>query len=192
MLLAGILYFALVFSATILWGSIYVVERNNPYNKYAMALLLSAGNIVLSFSARIMPGGDMIYLIGALVLLLRLLMLFYQLDILRALIAAGLTIGAPYVIGPVLGDWVGNSFTRLYLLFYGLPTAILATWIVLRVRKPNVEGDSPIPRARVEKLDRKKKAEAAPTAVPAKPSVPVVAPPPQPAQRPDGEPTLLT
>ena len=47
MLLAGILYFALVFSATILWGSIYVVERNNPYNKFAMALFLSAGNIAL-------------------------------------------------------------------------------------------------------------------------------------------------
>src|SRR5258706_8004085 len=145
MLLAGIFYFALVFSATILWGSIYIVERNNPYNKFALALLLSAGNIVLSFSARILPGGDAIYLVGTLVILLRLLMMFYQLDVLRALMAAGLTIGAPYVIGPQLAEWVGFSFTRLYILFFGLPTAILISWVFLRVRKP--KGDSPIPEA---------------------------------------------
>jgi energy-converting hydrogenase Eha subunit C len=191
MLLVGILYFALVFSATILWGSIYVVERNNPYNKFAMALFLSAGNIALSFMSRFMPSGDLIYLVGALVLLLRLLMMFYQLDIARALLAAALTIGAPYVIGPKLGDWVGFSVTRLYILFYGLPTAILISWIALRMRTP--KSESPIPEARVEKLARKSKAraETAP-AVPAKPVAPVVAPAPQPVQRPDGEPTMLT
>jgi len=189
MLLVGILYFALVFSATILWGSIYVVERNNPYNKFAMALFLSAGNIALSFMTRLIPGGDVIYLVGALVLLLRLLMLFYQLDILRALLAAGLTIGAPYVIGPKLGEWVGFSMTRLYILFFGFPTAILISWIALRMRTPKT--DSPIPEARVEKLARKR-ADTAPAAVPAKPSVPVVAPAPQPAHRADSEPTMLT
>lgn len=186
MLIVGLLYFALVFEALILWGAIFVVERHNPYNKFVMALVLSAGNIALSFMAGMLPGGQFIYLVGALALLLRLLMLFYQLDVLRALVAAGLTIGAPYVILPKFGEWVGFSMTRVWILLFGFPTAVLVSWIILRMRKPTV--DSPIPAARIEKI---KRAETQPTPAP-QPKVAVVAPAPQPAPRPDGEPTLLT
>ena len=190
MLVFGVLYFALVFGALMLWGAIYVAERNNPYNKFAMALVLSAGNIALSFSSKFFPGGDIIYLVLALVILLRLLMMFYQLDVLRALVAAGLTIGAPYFILPKFGAWVGFSLTRLYILCFGFPTAVIAGWIVMRMRTP--KGDSPIPAARVERIKRAdtQPTPAAPVAV--APKVAVVAPAPQPAQRPDGEPTLLT
>jgi hypothetical protein len=194
LLVVGLLYFVLVFDALILYGSIYIAERNNPYNKFAMALVLSAGNIALSFSARFFPGGDIIYLLIAVTILLRLLMQFYQMDILRALLAAGITIGAPFVIAPKFGEWVGFSMTRLYILCYGFPTATLAAWIVLRMRTP--KGDSPIPEARVEKLHRKADRPptapgAVPEAVPARASVPVVAPPAAPPPSPDGEPTLL-
>jgi hypothetical protein len=186
MLIVGLLYFALVFEALILWGAIYVVERQNPYNKFVMALVLSAGNIALSFMAGMLPGGQFIYLIGALVLLLRLLMLFYQLDVLRALVAAALTIGAPYLILPKFGEWIGLSMTRVWILLFGFPTAVVVSWIVLRMRKPAV--DSPIPEARIERI---KRAETQPTPGPtAMPRVAVVAP--QPVQRTEGEPTLLT
>jgi len=193
-LIVGLLYFVLVFDALILFGSIYIAERNNPYNKFAMALVLSAGNIVLSFPARMLPGGDAIYLVGSVVILLRLLMQFYQMDVLRALIAAGLTIGLPFLIAPTFGEWVGFSMTRLYILCYGFPTLTLGAWIVLRMRTPKV--DSPIPQARVEKIKRKgERPPTAPGAVPeavvARASVPVVAPPAAPPPSPDGEPTLL-
>jgi hypothetical protein len=187
-LLIGVLYFALVFDALILFGSIYIAERNNPYNRFLTALFLSAGNIALSFATRMFPGGDGIYLVAALVILLRLLMLFYQLDIVRALVATGVTIGAPYVILPKFGEWVGLSMTRLYLLCFGFPTVVLVSWVVLRMR--GSKEASPIPEARVEKLKRERP-PTAPEPVAVRPSVPVVAPAPAPAPRADGEPTLL-
>ncbi len=188
MLIAGLLYFALVFDALILFGSVYIVERHNPYNKFAMALFLSAGNIALSFMLRMVPGGGIIYLVVALALLLRLLMMFYQLDVLRALAAAAIAIGAPFVILPKFAEWIGFSMNRLYILCFGFPTLVIASWIVLRMRKQTVEGDSRIPRARIEKI---KRAETQPTPAP-QPKVAVVAPAPTPPPRSDGGPTFLT
>lgn len=195
MLVIGLLYFALVFWALVLWGSIYIVERANPYNRFGMAFVMSAGNIALSFMLSMLPMGDVIYLVAALSLLLRMLMLFYQLGILRALAAAAITVGAPFVILPKFGEWVGFDLMRLYALCFGFPTAVIVAWVALRMRKPRYAeagADEPIPQARVEKLQRQpKRADTAPAPV-VRPSRPVVAPAPAAPREPGSEPTLLT
>jgi hypothetical protein len=198
MLLVGLLLFSLVFFALMLWGSIYVVDKLNPYNKFAMALFISAANIGASMMIRFLPFADMIYLVGSLCLLLRLLVAYYQLDLVRALLAAGLTIGAPFLILPKFGEWVGLDFMRLYILCYGFPAVVVVAWQVLKRRTPkDLAEHSPIPRATVANEDRKgkksrRREDTAPVAaVPAVRSAPIVAPA-APPPRADGEPTMLT
>lgn len=201
MLVVGLLLFSWVFFALMLFGSIYVVDRYNPYNKFAIALLMSAANMAGSFMIRFAPFADMIYLVGALCLLLTVLVRHYQLDLLRALVAAALTIAAPFFILPKFGEWVGFDLTRLYILCYGFPAAVVVAWQVLKRRTPrDIAEHSPIPRARVahegkpEPVAKAKRADTQPNPVVAPPVVraPIVAPPASPVARPDGEPTMLT
>jgi hypothetical protein len=161
----GALVFAEIIWATMLWGSIKIVDRNNQHNSFAAALFWAGLNLVVSLVLREIALLGLVMALAYLVLMVRVLMNTYELGLLRALAVLALLIAAPYLLMPPLVDFVGDSELRGVVVLYGLPLGILAVWGWSRFKaREVVADDSPLPRARVVK-----RAEPAPAASPAAP-----------------------
>jgi hypothetical protein len=150
-LLASILYFGVVTWAGMLWLSIFLLERDNPYNKFHHALIYSAIRIGIDIAVSIISFGYLgLGLLGAyLVLGVKLLTYHYELALWKAIAVIGLMVAMPYLLMGEIADFVGDSWFRLGLVFYGLPTAILAAWLVGRWRGRYARKPSTLPEARI-------------------------------------------
>jgi hypothetical protein len=170
-LLASLLYFGVVVWAGMLWLSIHLLERSNPYNKFLHALVYSAIRIGIDIAAAILTLGffpSVGLLTAYLILGVRLLMYHYELSIWKALAVIGLMVAMPYILNEQIAEFVGRSWVRLIIVIYGLPTAILATWLVGRWRGRYAKQPSNLPEARIMKRAVTEETPQAPAPVPVK------------------------
>ncbi|HUJ63034.1 MAG TPA: hypothetical protein VLX92_31255 [Kofleriaceae bacterium] len=186
MLGLGVFLFSVSFWAVVFWGSLALIDRGNSRNKFALALLIGVLAVVTAFTRSMMPFADIVYLVVWLVLLLRLLALYYHVDLLRSIGVVAATLAAPYLILPLFVRAVGGSEAKAWLVLYGFPVVTIGAWIALRTTRGRDAGER-IPRARVARVGKDAKRDDAPAAPP-----PVIAAPAVPPPRPDGEPTLLS
>jgi hypothetical protein len=170
-LIASILYFGVVVWAGMLWLSIHLLERNNPYNKFLHALVYSAIRIGIDIAVVILSMGFLpsLSMLGAyLVLGVRLLMYHYELSIWKALAVIGLMVAMPYILNEQIFGFVGNSWLRMILVIYGLPTAILLTWVYGMYRSRYAKRPSNLPEARLVTRTPVEEVPQAPVSVPVK------------------------
>lgn len=176
--LGGELIFGIVVWGAMFWGAIYLLDRENPHNRFVQALAVSCVRVVVAVFAAFSLFAGLGALVLWLVLMIRILLNYYDLGIAKTIGVIVLMIAVPYAVMPVLVDWVGDSELRATLFVYGLPLGILGAWLVLRHRAAN--ASDAIPQARVVST-------ADLPAVPVVPSVPVAAtqaPPPAAAPAP--------
>ena len=155
--------------ALIYWGTIKILDRYNVKNTFGVALWIGA-LYTFSFSFPL-PGFVMIA--AWLLLLMRVTMWHFELNLGGAAIATASTVLAPYFLMPYLLQFIGDSEARAYGVLYGVPAIVLGTYVVSRIRnrdatdKPTWRtGKEPaLPEARVVEI-------AKPVAAP-----PAVAPP---------------
>ncbi|CAN5420992.1 hypothetical protein BH11MYX1_BH11MYX1_00180 [soil metagenome] len=177
--------FGVCFWALIYWGSIKVLDRDNAKNRFGVALGIG---LLYTFSFMFpLPG---FLMIGVwLVLLIRLTMWQYELDLIPSSIATAATVFVPYFLVPYLGRFVAESHARAYALIYGLPAITLVVYAAMRFRSrhsaPKVQwadkkSQPGLPEARVEAIGKPV-------------SAPIVAPPKyDPGARLGEKPSLLT
>jgi hypothetical protein len=164
--------------ALVLWGSIKLLQRDNPKNTLGTALAMG----LLFTLTHQFPLPGYLYLISWLLLMARFLMWHYHLNVLGTLLVTAATVFGPWFIAQQLAKVIGDSETLDALIFYGLPIATIGTWFYLRQKeKRAAASDAPergIPKA------------IARVATPAEP-VPVVAAPVKPVAPPKFEPTPM-
>jgi hypothetical protein len=190
-LLAGVLIGALLFAwtvwAVLLWGSIAIVERHNPFNTFGWALAWSGLNMVVSLANGALGIAGLGVRIIWLVFLMRLLLHRYELGFLHSLGVVIVTVVGPYFVGDAFISFVGSSASLFLIVLYAVPVVILVAW---KRPRPAPQLPSNLPAARVTRLFRKR-APTAPVTVAAPPLTPAgpftalsvasPAPPPRPA-----------
>lgn len=195
LVVVGALYFALVVWAGMLWGSIWVLERDNPYNRFGHALIISAVRIAIEFAMIPLGYFGLLLAVAFLVVAVKLLMHHYELSIWKALAVIGLLIGTPFVVMPSIVEWTGFDVWRWMLVLYGMPTGILITWIVGRHRA-KYRVDPRVPAARIVEraaTDPKVAPVAAPTGpMPVRPTKPSGPQPVVPATVPEAAPVRVS
>ena len=185
--------FVISFWACIFWGTIRIADKHNATNTFGKAV----GLAMLADFAHFGGIPSMVYLGAWLLLLMRLTMHYYNLNLLGAIVVTASTVLSPYFIGPELVKFVGDSELRAYLVLYGLPLVAFGIWIGLWIRgmgrSPAGDvGDGVLPRARLQRWIRRKRVakpvEVAPIVAPSPIVAPKLADPP----RADGQPTFLS
>jgi hypothetical protein len=192
LVLLGALAFAWTTWAALLWGSIKLVQRDNPSNRFGMALVLSAVEVCVAVVMGYVQIFGLILLVLWLVVLLRLLLAHYELGLLPALGVVIVTVVGPYFVAGALVTFLGKSPALILIALYAVPIGVLAVWLRSRGRRAPVAG---LPEARVEKRGRRGRAPAREAAPPAA-APPVIAPPiaapaAPAAPRADGDPAFL-
>jgi hypothetical protein len=202
----AIIGFSLVVWAGMLWGSIKVIDRNNPHNTFVMALVWSAVNLAINLV--MMKAGllGLVIAVAYLIGMVRVLMRHYELGVLQTIGVIGLMIAVPYVATPILFEFAGGSGVRGLLILIGLPAGILITWYFGRRHALHRAEREGLPEARVVRREppapvaapQRVSAPKLPTpAAPAVAAVPViepkvsVAPPAEPAALPNEGPRFL-
>ncbi|HEX4423712.1 MAG TPA: hypothetical protein VH165_37635 [Kofleriaceae bacterium] len=187
------LLFAMSFWALVFWGSLQILDRGNYKNTLGGALLLA----LIACSTRMIGIPDLFYTGGWLVIVLRVLVSYYHVNLLRSLVVTAATVLAPYVVGPLLLRLAVESELAGTALVYGLPIAVFGAWIIGAVRKRRARiaarevgmVDHTLPVARVERGGRTRAATPAPV---------IAAPPAAPLRSPEvvvartDKPTFLT
>ena len=174
-LLIGVLLFVWTVWAVLFWGSIALIERHNPYNKFKWALLWSAAEIIVSVAIGNLGFGGLGLLLAWLGFLIRLLLNSYELGLLHAIGVVIATVVGPYFVFDAFDTliaFVGSSETMFMLLLYGVPAVVLAFWLWPR---PAPGQPTNLPPARIEKIGRKRAAAPAPV-LPASPAFPAASP----------------
>jgi hypothetical protein len=178
----GGLLFAATLWAVLFWGSIRILEPENGNNTFGKALAIAAIYVVASLAVQMMAFIGLFFAVAWLVFLLRLLISWYELGLLKSIGVVAAVNVTPWFLVPWLVNILGNSFAGWLLLFYGFPVAVAVVWLVVGkgVRLP-----TSLPRARAVKAPKPSK------------NAPVVAPivavaPPAPAPPPGDKPRLLT
>ena len=184
--LVGVVLFAWTMWAVLFWGSIAVIERHNPYNKFKWALLWSAAELIVSVAIGNLGFGGLGLLLAWFGFLMRLLLNSYELGLLHAIGVVIVTVVGPYFVFDAFDavlTFVGTSETMLLLLLYGVPAVVLAVWLWPR-RAPAQPTN--LPSARIERLGRKRPSAKAPvaTATPAPAPSPATSDLPAPAAPP--------
>lgn len=141
--------------ALIYWGTIKILDRYNVKNTFGVALCIGA---VYAFSFQFpLPG--FVMLVAWLVLLMRVTMWHYGINLGGAAIATVSTVLAPYFVMPYLLKFIGDSELRAGAVLYGLPAITLGVYVVSRVRnhhatdKPKWGKREPeLPEARVVEI----------------------------------------
>ncbi|MEO8705551.1 MAG: hypothetical protein ABI867_36310 [Kofleriaceae bacterium] len=205
----AIILFTLVCWAGLLWGSIKIIDRHNPHNRFVMALVWSALNLAASVAMMQVALLGLVLAVAYLVMMVRVLMRHYDLGILQTLGVLGLMIATPYVVNPILVDFAGRSGVRGMLVVLGLPIAILVVWFFGRRAAQLRAEKEGLPEARVIQRERPVAVEPVPAPVPvpepvrpvARPSAPIVpvvvepkpsvAPPAEPVAAPGEGPRFL-
>jgi len=163
----------------VLWGSIKLLQRDNPKNTLGTAL----GMGLLFTLTHQFPLPGFLYLIAWVLLMARFVMWHYQLNIVGTLLVTAATVFGPWFISEQLIKLIGNSEMLDALIFYGLPVATIGGWFYFRQKeKRAAAADAPvhgIPKA------------IARVATPAEPA-PVVAAPVKPIAPPKYEPTPMS
>src|SRR5437762_400824 len=148
----GVVLFEIVVYGGLLWGSIYLLDRQNIYNTFAQALAVAVVRVVVILVAGwlgIIFG--LVALVAWFVLILRILLNHYDLGVVRTIGVLVLIAAVPYVVAPQLRDALGEDEIGTLLFLYGVPATILGTWYWAR-RNYTVLGqrkDKLIPQARV-------------------------------------------
>jgi len=177
----GGLIFALTLWAVLFWGSIRILEPENANNTFTKALAIAALYILASLAVRTMAFIGLFFAVAWLVFLLRLLISWYELGLLKSIGVVAAVNVTPFLLVPWLVRVLGDSFAGWLLLFYGFPVVVGAVWLVagkgVRLQLPS------LPRARAVKAPKPEKLVTAP--------VVAVAPPPPPPP-PGDKPRLLT
>jgi hypothetical protein len=143
----GALIFGIVVWGALFWGAIYLLDRENPHNFFIQALLVSVVRVAVAFVTAFGSYAGLGALAAWLVLMMRILLNYYELGIAKSFAVVVLMIAVPYAVAPALADWVGDNEIRGALVLYGLPASIISTWLYLRHRAAN--HDDSIPQARV-------------------------------------------
>jgi hypothetical protein len=143
--------------ALIYWGTIKIIDRYNVKNTFGVALCIGA---LYSFSFQFpLPG--LVMVAAWLLLLMRVTMWHYELNLGGAAIATAATVLAPYFLMPYLMKFIGDSEARAYGMLYGVPAITLGTYVVSRLRNRNATDkpkwgdgkDEPaLPEARVVEI----------------------------------------
>lgn len=170
-LLIGVLLFVWTVWAVLFWGSIALIERHNPYNKFKWALLWSAAEIGVSIAIGNLGFGGLGLLLAWLGFLIRLLLNSYELGLLHAIGVVIVTVVGPYFVFDAFDTLlasIGSSETMLLIMLYGVPAVVFAVWLWPRAASGQTTN---LPPARIEKIGRKRAAAAAPAPM----AVPVAA-----------------
>lgn len=180
LLLVLALYFAWVTGAGLLWLAIYILERDNPNNRFLYALGWSAINIGVQIG--LVPFG--ILGLGAVVIygiaVVWALNRYYELAIVKAIGVIALVVATPMVVQPRIVEFTGHSALRALLILIGVPTAILVGWLLGRRRWRRSAADQAIPQARVvaakppRAITQPAPDEIRPSAAPIRPSQPII------------------
>src|SRR3954471_11899545 len=177
--LGGVLFVTSMW-ALVLWGSIKLLQRDNPKNTLGTALAMG----LLFTLTHQFPLPGYLYLIAWLLLMARFVMWHYHLNILGTLLVTAATVFGPSFIVDQLINVIGDSETLAAVIFFGLPIATIGTWFYLRQQgKRAAAAEAPergIPKA-IARVTTP--AEGAP--------VPVVTAPVKPVAPPRFEPTPL-
>jgi hypothetical protein len=186
------LLFGLTVWAALLWGSIKLVDRHNPKNKFLVALIFAGIQIVVSLTAMAMGLLAIAIFVMWLVGLTRLLMNYYNLTLGPALLVVVMLLAAPFGIQYVLERLVeiGPIFAGIAVI--GTPFAIMGVWLYGHLRGPRAPRmeDAPVPVARVVKRPEPSRTSGAVAAIqPVRTTAPEATPARDPAA--PGEPTLL-
>jgi hypothetical protein len=173
---------ALVFSwslwAVLFWGSIRILEPNNANNTFGKALAVGALYVVCTLFVHALSYIGLVLAVAWLVFLLRLLVGWYELGILKSLgVVAGVNV-TPYFLVPWLYELAGGS---LIVLFVGFPAAVIAVWLIRRKRMSLPS----LPRAKAKVVAKSDATAPAPVV-----RAPIEPPPPPPP--PGDKPRLLT
>jgi hypothetical protein len=187
--------FLIAFWATVFWGSVKLLDRDNVKNTFGLAVALGA----LFDLTHIFGIPDIIYLVAWLVFLVRLVMWHHDLGLLKALAVTAATVFGPYFLLPPIVAFVGDSAVLDDVVVYGFTLAVFGTWAVTsararrRSRLTVSAQDTALPAARVERGGRKRAVTPPVVAViPVVAAASVQAPPEPVAPRSDGGPTFLT
>jgi hypothetical protein len=182
--LVGALLFVWTVWAVLFWGSIAIVERYNPYNRFGWALIWSTAELIVSFAMGTAGFAGLGILLVWLVFLMRLLLGRYELGMLHALGVVIVTVVGPYFVADAFVKFVGSSETMFMLVLYGVPLAVGLVWLWPR---PAPAPPTNLPAARVERFRRKRGAADivaaspdAPAPAAASPGVPAAGPAPAP------------
>ncbi|HEU0034848.1 MAG TPA: hypothetical protein VFQ53_29690 [Kofleriaceae bacterium] len=167
MIFVGALLFAWIVWAGLLWLSIRLIDRTNPYNRFAIALVWGAFNVAAALVLQHVMWFGLFLAVAYLVLFVRVLTRHYELGILATIGVIALMQAIPYVVMPKLLDWVDDSELRAYVVLLGLPGGILATWLVGRRHAIAADEDRRVPRAKVV---RRRETEPAPVIAPELPA----------------------
>ena len=146
--LLAVLYFSVVVWAGLLWGAIWLLERDNPYNKFHHALIYAAIRIVVDVALAFFGIFGIAFVVAYFAVAVRLLVFHYEMAVWKAICVIGLVIATPFVVMPELADWIGNSLFRLGIVLLGLPTGIIAIWLTSLFRK-RYNRSKDIPEARL-------------------------------------------
>jgi hypothetical protein len=146
--LLALLYFSVVVWAGLLWGAIWLLERDNPYNKFHHALIYAAIRIVVDIAFAFLGIFGIAFVVAYFAVAVRLLVFHYEMALWKAVCVIGLVIATPFVVMPELADWIGGSLLRLGIVLVGLPTGIIAIWLtsLFRTRYNRAKH---IPEARI-------------------------------------------
>lgn len=176
LVIGGALIFGVVVWGAMFWGSIYLLDRENPHNRFAQALAVSVVRVGVAFVTAFGVFAALGALVIWLVLMIRILLNYYELGIGKTLGVLALMIAVPYAVSPILMEWGGESELQGALVLYGLPAGIIGGWLFLRHRAASA-SDS-IPQARVVSTAELPAVPVVPTVpVAAMPKPPVAAPP---------------
>lgn len=196
MLTVGTHLFIISLWAGVFWTAIWLVDRRNPKNTFALALGLA---LVFDFTHAF--GVPDLYMgIAWIVFLARLVTWHYNLMLLQTLLVCVAAVFGPMFVLTQLIKWVGDSPFRDALAFYGLPVVVFGAWgfgyVRDRLSRPAMVDEMGVPAARVEKLKRADTqptpAASSPEPVPVPVRVAVAPPAPAPARDGNDGPSMLS
>jgi hypothetical protein len=128
----------------LLWCSIKLVDRHNPRNRFGTALIMSAVNLLAAFLLVQLPFA-LFLSIGYLVLTVQIISRYYMIGVLKTILVLVIMPVVTYVGMPVLVGFAEDSELRGMLVLYGVPAAILVTWLVGRRRGAPAIEEYPLP-----------------------------------------------
>ncbi|MEO8549366.1 MAG: hypothetical protein ABI678_05320 [Kofleriaceae bacterium] len=164
--------------ALVLWGSIRLLQHDNPKNTFGTALAMG----LLFTLTHQFPLPGYLYLIAWLLLMARFVMWHYHLNILGTLLVTAATVFGPWFIGEQLVKLAGENETLDAVIFYGLPIVTIGGWFYFRQKEKRAAAAGEPVRGIPKAIAR--------VATPAEP-LPVVAAPEKPIAPPRFEPTPM-
>lgn len=166
--------------ALVLWGSIKLLQRDNPKNTLGTAL----GMGLLFTLTHQFPLPGYLYLIAWLLLMGRFVMWHYEMNILGALLVTAATVFGPWFIAEQLVKVIGDREWLDALIFYGLPIATIGGWFYASRKTKRLAREGEPERGIPKAIAR--------VATPAEPMPVVAAAPVKPIAPPKYEPTPMS